>query len=200
MNRMTEISAESTANRWPIMFAAWVAIAATILVALRADVAHMVGLWWNTDTFGHCLLIPRHEAPLISGLPPATLAELGDRLADQVSAAPHFVPGFADLSTDEAAQFGEYGFLLAQQLGISLRRASGAACQPRTPRQPGQDHRGQDCPADRGRPGRQFGDDVQDGQCRRRSQAQQQVDRHVRFPIVSSEGCAGCIGARACDL
>lgn len=30
---------------------------------------------------GHCLLIPRHEAPLISGLPPATLAELGDRLA-----------------------------------------------------------------------------------------------------------------------
>ncbi len=68
MNDMTgivEAVARSADRGWKAATAAWFAIAAATLLALRQDVAHIVGLWWNTDTFGHCLLIPPILAYLV---------------------------------------------------------------------------------------------------------------------------------------
>lgn len=50
---------------WRAAVIAWIALVAAILVVLRNDVADMVSLWWNTDTFGHCLLIPAILAYLV---------------------------------------------------------------------------------------------------------------------------------------
>jgi exosortase A len=60
MNDMSEFEARTgaTGKGWRPAIIAWVAVAAAILLLLRNDVAHIFDLWWNTDTFGHCLLIP----------------------------------------------------------------------------------------------------------------------------------------------
>lgn len=43
---------------WLGPLAAWALVMCALLLLYRHDVAHIVGLWWRTDTFGHCLLIP----------------------------------------------------------------------------------------------------------------------------------------------
>lgn len=59
MSEMTGVAAvPARAYAWRAAFTAWLAVAVSILFALRDDVVHVIGLWWNTDTFGHCLLIP----------------------------------------------------------------------------------------------------------------------------------------------
>ncbi|MBB4630659.1 exosortase A [Sphingosinicella soli] len=67
MNDMSEFETRAAAagRGWQSAIIAWVVVAATILVLLRKDVAHIFDLWWNTDTFGHCLLIPPILAYLV---------------------------------------------------------------------------------------------------------------------------------------
>jgi len=67
MNDMTEFETRTVAagKGWRAAIVAWAVVAAAILALLHKDVAHIVDLWWNTDTFGHCLLIPPILAYLV---------------------------------------------------------------------------------------------------------------------------------------
>jgi exosortase A len=67
MNDMSEFEARTgaTGRGWRAAIIAWAAVAVAILLLLRNDVAHIFNLWWNTDTFGHCLLIPPILAYLV---------------------------------------------------------------------------------------------------------------------------------------
>lgn len=67
MNDMARFAeADNTVDKgWRPAIVAWVVLAAAILLALRQDVLHIFNLWWNTDTFGHCLLIPPILAYLV---------------------------------------------------------------------------------------------------------------------------------------
>ena len=52
------VAAERSAAVWTRYLAAWGASVAAILLLFRADTAHLFHIWWNTATFGHCILIP----------------------------------------------------------------------------------------------------------------------------------------------
>lgn len=67
MNDMSEFEARTAAagKGWRAAIIAWAVVAVTILLLLHKDVAHIFNLWWNTDTFGHCLLIPPILAYLV---------------------------------------------------------------------------------------------------------------------------------------
>ncbi|MBK5264259.1 MAG: exosortase A, partial [Alphaproteobacteria bacterium] len=43
---------------WPTHLALLGSVAAVVLLLFAGDAADMVGIWWNSSTFGHCLLIP----------------------------------------------------------------------------------------------------------------------------------------------
>ncbi len=53
----TALPVPSTAG-WRRFALGWLAVAAAILLLYRADARHIFTLWWNTDTYGHGLLIP----------------------------------------------------------------------------------------------------------------------------------------------
>ncbi len=42
---------------WPRALAAWGGVLLALGLLLRADVVHLVTRWWNSSTYGHCLLI-----------------------------------------------------------------------------------------------------------------------------------------------
>ena len=50
--------------RWRMHLSVLAAVAATILLIFARDLSDMVGIWWTSSTFGHCLLI----APIIGWL------------------------------------------------------------------------------------------------------------------------------------
>lgn len=60
IDQQPRVAASSTANSavWLRYGVAWALVAVGILLFFRHDIGHMVGLWWNSATFGHCLLIP----------------------------------------------------------------------------------------------------------------------------------------------
>ena len=43
---------------WPRYIGVWAGLVAVILLILNRDVLHLVTRWWNSSTYGHCLLIP----------------------------------------------------------------------------------------------------------------------------------------------
>jgi exosortase A len=47
-----------THGKWPLYLGVWGGLLAAIFALLHADVAHLVTRWWNSSTYGHCLLIP----------------------------------------------------------------------------------------------------------------------------------------------
>ncbi len=91
-------------------------------------------------------------------------AEAGNRLADQVTGAFHFATRTVDLVADEVAQFGQQLVLLAQDTGMfrgTMRLGAGG---PPRKAEPAQRHRGQDRPAQGGRPFETDGEGEQQGQ------------------------------------
>lgn len=63
MNDMAELDQEIATpalegRGWRTAMLVWALVAVFILVMLRSDVGDILKIWWNTDTFGHCLLIP----------------------------------------------------------------------------------------------------------------------------------------------
>lgn len=56
--RLPDRSAPSALVRgWPRALALWGATLLALGLVLRADVVHMTTRWWNSSTYGHCLLI-----------------------------------------------------------------------------------------------------------------------------------------------
>lgn len=83
--------------------------AAAILALFWADAADMAGIWWNSSTYNHCILIP----PLIGWLAWQRRVELA-RLTPLV-----WLPGLALVG------IGAFGWLLGHAGGISLARHAG---------------------------------------------------------------------------
>jgi len=52
------VSTQPLLRGWPRALGAWGAVLLALGALLHADVAHMVTRWWNSSTYGHCLLIP----------------------------------------------------------------------------------------------------------------------------------------------
>jgi exosortase A len=50
-------AADPRGAAWRTYGTAWAAVVAAILLLLARDVAHLVRVWWNSATFGHCLLV-----------------------------------------------------------------------------------------------------------------------------------------------
>jgi exosortase A len=50
--------------RWRLSLACLAGGWAGLLLLFRRDVAHMLGIWWNSTTYGHCLFVP----PIIAWL------------------------------------------------------------------------------------------------------------------------------------
>jgi exosortase A len=50
--------------RWRLSLACLAGSWAGLLLLFRRDVAHMLGIWWNSTTYGHCLFVP----PIIAWL------------------------------------------------------------------------------------------------------------------------------------
>ncbi|MBM7406854.1 MULTISPECIES: exosortase A [Sphingomonas] len=46
------------ASRWLTSLACLAGTWAALLLIFRRDVAHMLGIWWNSTTYGHCLFVP----------------------------------------------------------------------------------------------------------------------------------------------
>ena len=45
-------------SRWLTSLAHLAGTWAALLLIFRRDVAHMLGIWWNSTTYGHCLFVP----------------------------------------------------------------------------------------------------------------------------------------------
>jgi len=54
----TRVAADERTADWTRFLVAWGVSVAAILLLLRDDTAHLLHIWWNTSTFGHCLLVP----------------------------------------------------------------------------------------------------------------------------------------------
>ncbi len=52
------VSAETGSRGWGRALAAWSVLVVILLVVLSRDALHIFDLWWNTDTYSHCILIP----------------------------------------------------------------------------------------------------------------------------------------------
>ncbi len=90
--------------------------------------------------------------------------EAGDGLADQVTGAFHFAARTLDLVADEIAQFGQQLVLLTQDTGVFRGTVCLGAGGPPRKAEPAQRHRGQDRPAQGGRPFETDGEGEQQGQ------------------------------------
>ena len=91
---------------WRRYLAAWAVLAISILLLFRHDVLHLFHLWWNTSTFGHCLLIP----PILGWL----IWQRRDGLAE-IEPSP-WLPG-AGLMV-----LGSAGWMLGELAGVALVR------------------------------------------------------------------------------
>ncbi len=83
--------------------------AAAILALFWRDAADMVGIWWNSSTYNHCILIP----PLVGWLAWQRRAELA-QLTPKV-----WLPGLLLVAA------GAFGWLLGYAGGISFARHAG---------------------------------------------------------------------------
>lgn len=82
---------------------------AAMLLLFAGDAADMVSIWWNSDTFNHCLLIP----PIIAWL-------VRQRLPELAALAPRaWVPGLAVVGA------GGLGWLLGEAGNVALLRHFG---------------------------------------------------------------------------
>jgi len=85
------------------------ALAVAILLVFHRDVADIVGIWWTSSTFGHCLLIP----PILGWL-------VGQRWPELRRLAPRaWAPGLLVVAA------GGFGWLLGEAAGVALARHFG---------------------------------------------------------------------------
>ena len=56
--RIADVAAAPLVRGWPRALLLWAGTLIALGLVLRVDVAHMVGRWWDSSTYGHCLLIP----------------------------------------------------------------------------------------------------------------------------------------------
>lgn len=91
---------------WRRYLAAWGVVVAAILLLFHRDVLHLLHLWWNTSTFGHCMLIP----PIIGWL----VWQRRDQLAE-IEPSP-WLPGIGLIL------LGALGWALGELAGVSLVR------------------------------------------------------------------------------
>ncbi len=52
------VPGDVTVRGWPRALAAWGLTLLALGLILHADLVHLVTRWWNSSTYGHCLLIP----------------------------------------------------------------------------------------------------------------------------------------------
>ncbi len=91
---------------WPHYLAAWAMVTSSVLLLFSRDVLHLFHLWWNTSTFGHCLLIP----PILAWL----VWQRRDGLAD-IGPSP-WLPGVGLMLLGTAA------WMLGELAGVALVR------------------------------------------------------------------------------
>ncbi|HEV2747212.1 MAG TPA: exosortase A [Allosphingosinicella sp.] len=101
--------AVDASDGWRLHLTGLVGAAAAILLLFHRDVAAMVGLWWNSSTYNHCLLIP----PIIAWMVAQRLPELR-RLAPRA-----WLPGLLLVAA------GAAGWLLGEAGGVALARHAG---------------------------------------------------------------------------
>lgn len=104
--RVSSVASGGGQAHWREFLIAWAALAIGILLLFHRDVLHLFALWWNTSTFGHCLLIP----PIIGWL----IWQRRDGLAE-IAPSP-WLPG-AGLMLIAAA-----GWMLGELAGVALVR------------------------------------------------------------------------------
>jgi exosortase A len=59
-----EVARDPRRSAWRRYSLAWAALATAMLLLLHRDAAHLVYIWWDNSTYGHCLLVP----PIIAWL------------------------------------------------------------------------------------------------------------------------------------
>ncbi len=91
---------------WRRYLIAWGQVVVAILLLFHRDVLHLLHLWWNTSTFGHCMLIP----PIIGWL----VWQRRDQLADMEPSP--WLPGVGLML------LGSLGWALGELAGVSLVR------------------------------------------------------------------------------
>jgi exosortase A len=103
------IEPAAAASAWQRQLTVLGVAAAAVLLLLWSDAADMAGIWWNSSTYNHCVLIP----PLIAWLVWQRRAELAD-LTPRA-----WLPGLAIVAA------GACAWLLGYAGGISLGRHAG---------------------------------------------------------------------------
>lgn len=96
-------------SAWQRQLTALGVAAAAILALFWRDAADMVGIWWNSSTYNHCILIP----PLVAWLAWQRREELA-QLTPKI-----WLPGLLLVAA------GAFGWLLGYAGGISLARHAG---------------------------------------------------------------------------
>ncbi|MCC2975609.1 exosortase A [Sphingomonas sp. PL-96] len=88
-------------TRWPRALALLAAVWVGLLLLLRRDVAHMLGIWWKSTTYSHCLFVP----PILAWLVWQRRAELAQLVpqAWRPGLLPVAMGGFLWLLGDAAA-------------------------------------------------------------------------------------------------
>ncbi len=94
---------------WRAHLAALGLVAAAILALFPRDAVDMAGIWWNSSTFGHCLLIP----PILAWLVWQRAPEL------KLLTPAAWTPGLALVG------LGAFGWLLGEAGGVALARHLG---------------------------------------------------------------------------
>ncbi|MDB5719039.1 MAG: xrtA [Sphingomonas bacterium] len=106
----SEIRAEDEARAlWRRHLCVLAGAAMAILLLFRGDAADMVGLWWNSSTFNHCLFV----LPIIGWL-------VWQRIPALAALRPRaWAPGLL------IAAAGAFGWLLGDAAGVALARQAG---------------------------------------------------------------------------
>lgn len=104
--RIADVADAPTVEGWPRVLAAWGLLLVALGLVLRHDLVHLVTRWWNSSTYGHCLLIP----PIIAWL-------IWQRRAGLARLAPQpWLPGIA-------LMFGAgVVWLVGEMAGVALVR------------------------------------------------------------------------------
>jgi exosortase A len=100
---------DAATRAWRRHLGALAIVASLILIAFGRDVADVVGLWWNSSTYGHCLFLP----PIIAWLVWQRLPALR-RLVPTV-----WAPGLLIVAA------GAGGWLLGDAAGVAIARQYG---------------------------------------------------------------------------
>lgn len=97
------------AAAWPARLTLLTVAASGILLLFARDVADMAGIWWNSSTYGHCLLIP----PIIAWL-------VHQKAGTLAAIAPRAWPGGVPI-----VAAGAIAWMIGDAAGLALARHAG---------------------------------------------------------------------------